>query len=133
MNHPMEPTPEQFAKWFAEACRLHPDGRPGSIAGHVARLAYAAGANAELDACCGWIESQSEIGELSFIPEARVKFRCEISDRLRAARRPPKPPSLKHQAFKAVLASVDIAEFPQEYETICRAIEALPDDLEPKL
>jgi hypothetical protein len=84
----MEPTPEQFAEWLAQAMEGRPIAeelktKPG-FAGEVARLAYAAGADAELEECCGWL---SGCGCPSYGRE------------LRAARRP-KPPCLKQQALK---------------------------------
>ena len=51
MTHPMRPTPEQLTDWLAAALKVHPDGRPAVIAGHVAHQAYAAGADAELEEC----------------------------------------------------------------------------------
>ena len=95
--------------------------------------AFQAGADQELEACCGWIESQSELGKRSFTTEARVKFRCEVSDRLRAARRP-KSPSLKEQAL-AALMNADGPDYPvptlvlhvDDATIIRRALESLPD------
>ena len=37
------------------------------------------------------------------------------------------PPSLKKQALKALHTSVDLDEFPEQYNTIRRALEALPE------
>lgn len=121
MNHPMqptpEPTPEQFADWLVEAVRLTPTGRPGDIAGHVARLAYAAGADAELEACCEWL--------------SRNVARWEIPEALRESRRP-KPPSLKEQALSVLPSPGGIAMKhtfnPDDIELIRRAIEALPEE-----
>lgn len=78
--------------------------------------AYAAGADQELEACCGLLRQQG----------------FDVVDDLRAARRP-KPPSLKEQAkfAAAVLRSPDetcsIAELQQHWHTICSALEALPE------
>jgi hypothetical protein len=44
------------------------------------------------------------------------------------ADRRPKPPSLKEQALKALHTSVDLDEFPKQYDTIRTALEALPND-----
>lgn len=54
MTHPMKPTPEQLTEWLQQALKVHPDGRAAVIAGHVAYQAYAAGADAELEACSEW-------------------------------------------------------------------------------
>ena len=77
----------------------------------------------ELEACCEWL--------------ACDWTNVEIADKLRAARRP-KPSSLKEQALET-LRSMQIepcwidgintnAELMSKYDTIRRALEALPDD-----
>lgn len=64
MTHPMKPTPEQLTEWLQQALEVHPGGKPGLIAGYVAHQAYAAGADAELEACCelthdtGWVNTK---------------------------------------------------------------------------
>ena len=131
-DHPMQPSPEQFQEWLAEACRLHSSGWPNHIAGHIADLAYAAGADAELEACCGWIESQSKLGSKFFAPELRARFRCEVSDRLRVDRRP-KPPSLKQQVLNILPdcpggIAMKYTLHPGDIALIRRAIEALPEE-----
>jgi hypothetical protein len=55
-HHPITPPRELFAKWLAEAKRLHPGESTGFIAGEVARLAYRAGADQELEVCCDWLD-----------------------------------------------------------------------------
>jgi hypothetical protein len=111
----MQPPPEQFGEWLAEACRRWPGGRPGDIAGVVARAAYAAGADAELKACAEWVGQ--------YMPDRFIES-------LRAARRP-KPPNLKQKAL------TDLSEIGSHYigpgaakliDTIRRALESLPDD-----
>jgi len=81
--------------------------------------AYQAGADAELEACCEWLQD----------PDLNVD-----TYELRAARRP-KPPSLKQQALQEldkVYMLWYIEEFDQvsqkALETIRKALEALPDD-----
>jgi hypothetical protein len=116
------PPPELFAEWLAEAKRLHPRESTGFIAGEVAKLAYRAGADQELEACCEWL-----------VAEPWFKYEHEAVEDLRAARRP-KPPSLKEQALQE-LDKVDMLwateEFGQEtlnsLDTIRRAIESIPD------
>jgi hypothetical protein len=81
--------------------------------------AYQAGADAELEACCEWLQD----------PDLNVD-----TYKLCAARRP-KPPSLKQQALQE-LDKVDMLwateEFGQEtlnsLDTIRKALEALPND-----
>ena len=77
--------------------------------------AYQAGADAELEACCEWLS----------VP-------CPSYGReLRNARRP-KPPSLKKQAYGAldtyIYGEPDPKDKERTYNTIRRALEALPDD-----
>lgn len=75
-EHPMQPTPEQIREWLdATTCRRD----------HL-RLAYCAGADAQLEACCEWN---------SF----RLGSRTAVD--LRAAMRP-KPPSLAESALEAL-------------------------------
>ena len=116
-EHPMQPSPEQFAGWLAEAVSRFPAGPSGEIAAHVARRAYAAGADAELEACVEWFDRR--------IPGYEM-----VADQIRAARRP-KPPSLKQKAL------TDLSEIGSHYigpgaakliDTIRRALESLPDD-----
>jgi len=79
---------------------------------NVARQAYQAGADQELEACCEWLAS-------------KVMSERKYPD-LRAARRP-EPMSLKEQALKA-LDDISIASFEQDAaSTIRQALESLPD------
>jgi hypothetical protein len=117
-THPITPPPELFAEWLAEANRLHPGESTGFIAGEVARLAYQAGADQELEACCEWLQD----------PDLNVD-----TYELRASRRP-QSPSLKEQALQEldkVDMLWDITEFGQEtlnsLDTIRRAIESIPN------
>jgi hypothetical protein len=78
--------------------------------------AYAAGADAQLEACEKWVGLT--------MPDRFV-------ERLRAAMRP-KPPSLKQQACDALDAYVygnpDHGDKQNTYNAIRRALEQLPDD-----
>ena len=116
-EHPIAPPPELFAEWLAEAKRLHPGESTGFIAGEVAQLAYRAGADLELAACCVWLEWQTFCNHRDLIPS------------LRAARRP-KPPSLKEQALDA-LAHIATGPNPTAFldcqDIIRRALEQLPE------
>ena len=83
---------------------------------NVARQAFQAGADQELEACCEWLHDTCVEDPEDIVPE------------LRAARRP-KPLSLKEQA----LALVEQHEegwrpSPKDWDTIRRALEALPDN-----
>lgn len=124
-DHPTpEPTHEQFADWLAKAVRLHPIPQPCDIADHVAnvayavaRLAYAAGADAELEACDEWL-CEAGLHGYAYL--------------LRAARRP-KPQSLKEQALSVLPSPGGIAMkhtfHPDHIELLRRAIEALPEEV----
>ena len=122
-EHPIAPPPELFAEWLAEAKRLHPGESTGFIAGEVAQLAYRAGADLELAACCVWLEWQTFCNHRDLIPS------------LRAARRP-KPPSLKEQALAILDPSHTYGSITREdeyrisvakAEIIRRALEQLPE------
>ena len=94
--------------WFAE--REHADV--------LLIQAYQAGADAELEACCEWVETDLYSGY--GIPH----------EQLRTARRP-NPPSLKEQALSELYLTEDSngAELSKtQVELIRRALEALPDD-----
>jgi hypothetical protein len=74
-------------------------------------LAYQAGADQELGACCEWLENQPQWME-----------------DLHAARRP-KPPSLKEQAIEALdRLCVNHLQTTDHEKTIRRALEALPNE-----
>jgi hypothetical protein len=77
-------------------------------------IAYQAGADLELEACCEWLA-----------------YHAAWSFALRAARRP-KPPSLRKQAYDAldtyIYGEPDPKDKERTYNTIRRALEALPND-----
>jgi hypothetical protein len=80
---------------------------------NVARQAAQWGADVELEACCEWfVQDWTDI---------------ETADKLRAARRP-KPPSLKEQALEIIKRGEDDWQpLPEDWDTIRRALEALPE------
>jgi hypothetical protein len=102
-QHPITPPPELVQQWASESLATQ----------HLCNVAARWGADAELDACCSWLEKHV-LGPNSL-------------GRLRTSRRP-KSPTLKEQALKALHTSVDLDEFPKQYDTIRRALEALPND-----
>jgi hypothetical protein len=117
-QHSITPPPELFAEWLAEAKRLHPGESTGFIAGEVARLAYQAGADQELETCCEYLMRCAQ-----WEPE-------DIAE-LRAARRP-KPLSLKEQAMRVFLEAgytlggrMELE--PEDIDIIHRALEQLND------
>ena len=79
--------------------------------------AYQAGADQELEACCEWLESN----DYNVVPRE-----------LRAARRP-SPLNVKQQGLEALRrfnanVHTTASEMIADFDTICRAIKALPDD-----
>ena len=100
-KHPITPPPELIEE-------LEDLGNLDAI-----QLAYQAGADQELEACCEWLQD----------PELNVD-----TYKLRAARRP-KPISLKKQALSEVAAAVAGGNItPERGATIRLALEALPND-----
>jgi hypothetical protein len=109
-QHPIVPPPELLQLWFEQ----HHDYDKGINELLIEAAQY--GADQELEACCEWVNSFQN------------KF-VHAHD-LRLVRRP-KPPSLKEQALVALHAVAtganDMREQRQDFETIRRALEALPD------
>ena len=122
----MEPSPQQLTEWVRLAWRAAatvgygPFGpieerRMEAACSELARLAYAAGADAELEACC---------------EHADVWWVSGAADCLRNLRRS-KPPSLKQQALNELEEATEYAanKGARLYtETIRRALKSLPDD-----
>ena len=121
----MEPSPEQFAEWLQQALNTyhlqcapgtHGENKVGFVASEVARLAYKAGADAELEACCEWLKANC--------PEAAM-----AREFLHAARRP-QSPSLKEQAIQELDDAVlrgDCITISSALTTIRKALNSLPD------
>ena len=114
---PITVPPELFTEWLSEALLEH-DAKSGTVAAIVADKAAQWSADQELEACCEWVRSMFS-GHPTW------------ADELRAARRP-KPPSLKKQAYGAldtyIYGEPDPKDKERTYNTIRRAIEALPDE-----
>jgi len=112
-QHPITPSSELVEQWEAETAHTTKDE-----IWHVAVQATQWGADQELEACCKWVRSMFG-GHPTW------------SDELRAARRP-KPPSLKEQAYDAldtyIFGEPDPKDKERTYNTIRRALEALPND-----
>jgi hypothetical protein len=116
-THPITPPPELVAKLWREASAGRDDAPIGEIFNHGIYLAYAAGADDELEAVEEEIITQSWFAD----PGHRLV-------QLRAARRP-KPTTLKEQALELV-SRIEKARSPwelSELDTIRRALEALDD------
>jgi hypothetical protein len=111
-QHLITPPPELVQQWINE--------EDGLTAGHIATQAARWGADQELEACVEWLEDADldDSQKVSWV-------------NLRAARRP-KPPTLKEQALTALYAIAtganDTREQHQDFDTVRRALEALPND-----
>ena len=112
-EHPITPPPELVAKLWREASAGRDDAPIGEIFNHGVLLAYAAGADHELEACCEWFEDSGP--------------HPSMAADVRSARRP-KPPTLKEQALAVIENSLICDHLsPQDEAIILRALEALPE------
>jgi len=107
MTNSITPPPELVQEWIQQSTTAE------CTASQVATLAAKWGADQELEACCEWVD---------------WKWSGIKSRELRSSRRP-NPPSLKERA----LALVEQHEegwrpLPKDWDTIRRALEALPDN-----
>jgi hypothetical protein len=117
-RHPIEPPPELVQQWEADwHCSGNTNGNGFTY--FVATRAAQWGSDQELEACCEWLQD----------PDLNVD-----TYKLRAARRPePKPPSLKELALEAMgrfnaNAHTRADQMAQDFDTIRRALEQLPDN-----
>ena len=108
-DHPITPPPMLVAKLWREASAGRDDAPIGEIFSHGVYLAYRAGADQELEACCELMDRD---------------FLAGPSD-LRAARRP-KPPSLKEQALAELAEWENVMDIASD-SPIRRALETLPE------
>lgn len=115
-NHPITPPPELLQKWY--------DGKSDYWTDMICAAQW--GADQELGACCAWLGVQETQSPQWF--DLRHDACALVSD-LRAARRP-KPPSLKEQALAILDDAYEKDKIIDDttYDTICRALEALPND-----
>jgi hypothetical protein len=120
-QHPITPPPELVQQWTDEAMQGWRTN--GIYERDIATLAAQWGADQELDACCKLFESNAVCG---------TKFQRRSSVRDIRDKRRPKPPSLKEQAFTAMLHLQKSAETSMDtieaVHIICQALEQLPND-----
>lgn len=110
MTHPMQPTNRQILEWFEQSSKADGVNQMDMPAAHLARLAYAAGADAELEACWKWITGE---WDHTAFPGAQ----------LRAARRPTLTP--QQQALDACATALAAGRLtPDEAGLIRCALEA---------
>jgi len=119
-QHPITPPPELVQQWereWREQQNAPVIGWSANLLAYVATRAAQWGADQELEACCEWLHWQNLATHPELIPS------------LRADRRP-KPPSLKEQALALVEQHEDgWRPSPKDWDTIRRALEALPDSI----
>ena len=112
----LTPNPKQLQYWIDKISYPHSEGvGPSSLDEELACLAYRAGADYELEACCEWLRSQHHSDTWP--------------NRIRAARRP-KPPSEAEQALEDLESLiVDLANHGMGFKTtnIRRALERLKE------
>ena len=108
-QHPITPPPELFKQWEGDI--LNERDNVDHVLDCAWRNGFQAGADQELEACCGWLSD-------------------ELAAYLRDRRRPNQP-SLKEQALGALYAIAtgadDTREFHRDIETIKAALEQLDD------
>jgi hypothetical protein len=119
-QHPSSPPQEVRVKWFNEAVWDHRDHNRlfgDYLIAQASRWAWdqrepeiQAAADAELEACCTWVQ----------------RYAVGCCDSLRAARRP-KPPSLKECALNAHNRARCGSSLPGDSDIILHALEALDD------
>ncbi len=115
-QHPITPPSKLVQQWELGATLDRKTGLTWTQA--FATRAAQWGADQELEACCEWIAAYPWLDH----PELLIK-------QLRAARRP-NPPSLKEQALALVEQHEDgWRPSPKDWDTIRRALEALPDSI----
>ena len=107
---PITPPPELVAKLWKEASAGRDDAPIGEIFNHGVYLAYAAGADQELRACCDTLQRHAHWDLAVF----------ELMDDRRH-----KPPSLAKRALHILGTHGDLSC--AEHDTIRCALEALPE------
>jgi hypothetical protein len=117
----LTPTPKQLQYWIDKICYPHEQGVGPSLKDkELACLAFKAGADQELDACCEWFANEGY---------------GTAPDRIRNHRRP-KPPSVKEQGLESLdevikCLKVLVPDAPVDgihIENIRQALETLPND-----
>ena len=116
-DHNIKPSPELLLQWVNES-PMRFSSQSWAYEMFIAHCAAQWGADVELQACCEWVSGYCPRWPDGSKPE----------DGLRAARRP-KPPRLKGKALKSLTDLEHGADpSPRDYDTIRRALEALPND-----
>ena len=112
-QHPITPPPELVSQWFLGAKAMPVDQWVTDVATKAAQW----GAEQELHAICDWLDH----GDTGYLIHP-----------LLCAQHHPKPPSLRKQAYDAldtyIYGEPDPKDKERTYNTIRRALEALPND-----
>ena len=122
-QHPITPPPELVRQWWVDAqVNLSPNTL--CWVNHVATAAARWGSDQELEECCSIA--------LTALCCGTKHQRRHLVDRIRDLRRP-KLPTLKEQALGAMgrfdaNAHIRADEMMRDFDTIRRALEALPND-----
>jgi hypothetical protein len=126
-DQPITPPPELVEQWVSEFWGYAETGKADASQLFIATRAAQWGADCELEKCCKMLyDRYDRVRHATGFPGS------DISDWLRAARRP-KPPSLKEQALET-LQRISKDKYPCNYQedsdwdTIRRALEQLPDN-----
>jgi hypothetical protein len=121
-QHFISPPPELVVQWIKE-CSQPDNPRWQEYEQDIATRASQWGADQELEACCKMLyDRYDRVCHATGFPGS------DMSDWLRAARRP-KPPSLKEQALLAIDTAVaDYRIAADVADVVRRALEQLPDN-----
>jgi hypothetical protein len=121
-QHPITPPLELVKQWIKEFSQPN-DPRWQEYEQDIATRASQWGADQELEACCKMLyDRYDRVRHATGFPGS------DMSDWLRAARRP-KPPSLKEQALLAIDTAVaDYRIAADVADVVRRALEQLPDN-----
>ena len=118
-QHPITPPPELVEQWMDLPIPLE----------EILDVAYAAGADQELEACCEWLRTAQELeAGCEWLRTAIDGSDGITADFMYEARRP-KPPSLNSIALQ-MLGTIerDAHYLPEITDTIRKALEALAND-----
>jgi hypothetical protein len=117
-QHPITPPPELVRKWME---RTEYDEDTWFYESYIAERAAQWGADRQLEADAEWLDQNSlDAPHLTITPTGKG-----LVEAMR-----PKPPSLKEQALALVEQHEDgWRPSPKDWDTIRRALEALPDSI----
>lgn len=119
-QHPITPPPELVQQWFEQAHESDDPDNQLYYCDFIVTAAAQWGADQELESCCAEMDGWGDI---------HYSSGWKFSQNLRAARRP-NPPSLKEQVLEKLMNLEQGTNPPSfnDYNTIRRALEALPND-----